>query len=145
MKARIREKAQRLTSQAVKPEWKNAKQLVAELNNRLGRLKEMRIDGELDKTEYQRRKAKIEEQLQEAELRARDAPPDIRTLEDLLPMVDQIAGVISQGDPARQRQILSALFERTDVLDGKITSAKSRDWARPFFNGGKGIHDGNAK
>ncbi len=135
MKARIREKARRLASQAVKPEWKNAKRLVAELNNKLERLKEMRIDGELDKAEYQRRKAKIEEQLQEAELRVRDAPPDVRTLEDLLPMVDQIAGVISQGDPARQRQVLSALFERTEVLDGKITKAKPRDWARPFFNG----------
>ena len=51
-------------------------------------------------------------------------------------MVDQIAGVISQGDPAQQQcQVLSALFERTEMLDGKITKAKPRDWARPFFNG----------
>ena len=135
MKARIGEKARRLASLAVKPEWKNAKRLVAELINKLERLKEMRIDGEIDKAEYQRRKAKTEEQLQEAELRARDAPPDVRSLEDLLPMVDQIAGVISQGEPARQRQVLSALFERTEVVNGKITNAKPRDWARPFFNG----------
>ncbi len=60
----------------------------------------MFVEGEISKAEYQRRKAKIEEQRQELSQKMRAAPPDVKTLEDLLPKIDQIAVVIRDGDPA---------------------------------------------
>lgn len=46
-----------------------------ELQRKLGRIKEMRIEGEIDKTEYQKRKKKTEGLLLKAEQKVRNAPP----------------------------------------------------------------------
>jgi hypothetical protein len=135
MKGRIREKARRLAKQAASPEWENARRRIAEGANKLERLKTLFVDGEIDKAEYQRRKTKIEEQQQEARQTLRAAPPDVKTLDDLLPKVDQIALVIREGDPAHQRVALTALFERVETLGGAVSKAIPREWARSFFNG----------
>jgi DNA invertase Pin-like site-specific DNA recombinase len=135
MKARIRDKARRLAAQAVNPEWKQARQQVAALESKLERLREMRLEGEFGKAEYQKRKREIERQLAEASTQSHDAPPDVKALERLLPQIDHIAEIIAQGDPSRQSEVLTSLFKRTEAVANKITTAQVREWARPFFNG----------
>jgi DNA invertase Pin-like site-specific DNA recombinase len=135
MRERIREKARRLAKQAANPEWENARRKIAEGASRLERLKTLFVDGEVDKAEYRRRKTRIEEQQQEANRNLQGAPPDVKTLEDLLPRVDQIAWVIREGEPIHQRVALAALFERVEILNGAISKAIPREWTRPFFNG----------
>ena len=140
MKKRIREKARRLAKQSATPEWTDARRKMASLDGMLERLKILFIQGEIDDAEYHQRKAKIEAQRQEFSYKLRSAPPDVKTLEDLLPKIDQIAAVIREGDPAQQRLSMTALFERVQVLNGEVSEITPRDWARPFFNGAAGNH-----
>jgi hypothetical protein len=55
--------------------------------------------GELDRTEHQQRKLEIDSQVRKAQGKLRHAPPDVKTLEDLLPKVNQIAAVTQEGEP----------------------------------------------
>lgn len=127
MKERIRAKARRRARRTMRAEWKNAKALVANLGRKLERLKDMRIEGEIDKGEYEKRKKKIDRELIEAEQNSRNAPPDVQALEELLPKIDQIASVVAHGNPAQQREILTALFEREEVRDSRIGNVLIRE------------------
>lgn len=98
------------------------------------RLKTLFVEAEISKSEYHRRKSKIEEQRQELSRKMRTAPPDVKTLEDLLPKIDQIAAVIREGDPAQQRLSITALVGRVETPNIKVSKIEPREWALPFFN-----------
>jgi DNA invertase Pin-like site-specific DNA recombinase len=134
MKARIREKARLLAARA-DPDGKQTRLQIDALEAKLERLREMRLEGEFSKSEYQARKREIEQQLAEARARLHDAPPDIAQLERLLPQIDQIAQIVAQGTPEQKRDVLSSLFEHVEEIGSVVTVVRVRDWARPFFNG----------
>jgi molecular chaperone GrpE (heat shock protein) len=99
----------------------------------LENLKELRIESEVDRNEYARRKAEIENQMRETQTRLQHAPPDAQKIEDLIPMIDRIADVIREGDVNNKKELFRTLFERIEEVDGEITRVAVRDWARPFF------------
>jgi DNA invertase Pin-like site-specific DNA recombinase len=135
MKERIRDKARRLAQQATDPEWETARRNLAAVDGKLERLKNLFVDGEISKSDYQHRKTKIEDDRAAAMQILQAAPPDLKMLDALLPKVDQMAVLIREGDPIHQRVALNALFERIEILNRALARASPREWARPFFNG----------
>lgn len=135
MKERIKAKARALAEKSVNPEWKAARAVIDRVEAKLARLHELYIDGEISKPDFVARKTKLEEQIAESQTHLHDAPIDVKELELLLTQIDHIAGIIANGEPARQREVIASLFERYETREGKITLARLREWARPFFNG----------
>jgi hypothetical protein len=41
--------------------------------------------------------------------------------------------VVREGSPDKKKMLYSALFERSEQRDGRLTRAIPREWARPFF------------
>ncbi len=60
MKERIRFLVERMIEQAGQPDWQEARATVKHLARKLENLKDLRIEGEIDRTEYQKRKQEIE-------------------------------------------------------------------------------------
>lgn len=135
MKARIRAKVRDLAKQPLKPEWENARRQLVDLDKKLERLKTLFVDTDMDKSEYEKRKAKIDEQKRTFSQILQSAPLDAKKLETLLPKIDQMASIIREGTQIQQREAFTALFERIEILGSKVTKATPRDWARPFCNG----------
>ncbi len=139
LKERIRALARKLVSNEAQPDWQQARATLQRLARKLDTLKELRIEGEIDKKEYDRRKVEIEAQQRDAQDKLRHAPTDVRDLEDLLNKIDEFAEVIREGTPQQKKKLFNALFERIETRDGEMTLLKPREWAKPFFNGGNGI------
>lgn len=135
LKERIKTLARHMAKQQARPEWQDAERKVNALNQKLARLKEMRIEGELDKSEYDRRKQQIESDIRKAGEGLRAAPRDVRDIEDLLPKIERIADVIRAGSAENKKKLFATLFERIEQRDGRLTQITPREWAKPFFNG----------
>lgn len=132
LKTRIIATANRMLQEQARPEWQAARATIKRLERKLETLKEMRIEGEIVRDEYMRRKAEIEAELRQARLQLRDAP-DVVRIEDLIPKIDRIAEVIREGSAQNKKELFRTLFERIEQVDGKITRVVVREWARPFF------------
>ena len=140
MKERIRQLAQRLIAQQGPGEWQTARRSLERLARKLDNLKAMRLEGEYTKAEYDRLKAEIEAQQSETQKTLAQAPTDVQSLDDLLGKVDQIAEIIRAGTAEQKKRLFNSLFERIEERDGELTLLRPREWARPFFNGGHGVH-----
>lgn len=88
-----------------------------------------------DAATYKRLKEEIEAQRRGAQEKLKQAPPDVRTLDDLLSKVDRIAEILREGTPSQKKALLNSLFERIEVRDRELTLLRVREWARPMFNG----------
>jgi site-specific DNA recombinase len=133
LKERIKALARQMAKQQARPEWQDAERKVKALNQKLARLKEMRIEGELDKPEYDRRKGQIESEIRKSSEGLRAAPRDVRDIEDLLSKVEHIADVIRAGSAENKKKLYATLFERIEQRDGRLTQIIPRAWAKPFF------------
>ncbi len=133
LKERIKTLARQMAKQQTRPEWQTAQTRVKALNQKLARLKEMRIEGELTKTEYEQRKKQIDSEIRKASEGLRAAPRDARDIEDLLAKIDRIADVIREGSPEHKKRLFQTLFERIEQRDGRVTKVIPRTWAKPFF------------
>jgi DNA invertase Pin-like site-specific DNA recombinase len=142
LKARIQFLARQMVKEQGKPEWQEARATLKRLDNKLKTLKEMRIEGEITKSEYEQRKKEIESQRNMAQRIAQQAPSDVRQIEDLLAKIDQIAEIIREGEPEQKKKLIATLFERVEQRDGTVTLVLPRAWAQPFFNG-NGAHMDN--
>jgi DNA invertase Pin-like site-specific DNA recombinase len=134
LKAQIITLARQMIQEQARPEHRAARATLAKLARKLENLKEMRIEGEIDRAEYARRKAEIEAQIRDVQAHLGDAPPDAARLEQLLPKIDQIAEIIREGSAQHQKELYRTLFERIEQVDGRITRIVAREWARPLFN-----------
>jgi DNA invertase Pin-like site-specific DNA recombinase len=138
LKERIRFLARKFAEVEGRPDWQEAEASRRHLVRKLEILKDLRVEGEIDKMEYRRRKEGIEVHLREIQGRISQAPEGIRDIEDLLPQIDRIADVIRQGSPERTKRLFNTLFDRVEQRDGELTLLRPQAWARPFFNGGNG-------
>ncbi|MBI5651826.1 MAG: recombinase family protein [Chloroflexi bacterium] len=133
LKERIAFLARKMMQENGRTDWQEARASMRQLTRKLDNLKELRIDGEIDRNEYARRKAEIETQLRETQKRLPSAPANVQSIEDLIPQVDRIAEVIRLGSVKNKKQLFQTLFKRIEQQDGRITRLVIRDWARPFF------------
>jgi len=93
LKTRIVALARQMLQAQARPEHRAARATLAKLGRKLENLKELRIDGEIDRAEYARRKAEIETQIQAAQAHLGDTPPDAARLEQLLTKIDRIISI----------------------------------------------------
>jgi len=96
-------------------------------------LKEMRIEGELGREEYYRRKEATLEAL--AEL---PAVPQRQTGIDwraVLARLEAMGELLAESSPAFQKQAINALFRRieVDVERGEVVRVEPRAWCKGFF------------
>jgi len=132
LKARIMAEVERRAALAGRPEWERLHEELKRNRQRLENLKELRIEGEIDREEYYRRKEKIEATIAEAEARL-SWLPNGRTTRDLLARIDHVAEVIATGTPRQQKEIMNTLFERIEQRDGQIERFTLQLWARGFL------------
>lgn len=133
LKARIAYLARQMAKAQSSPEAERARGAVQRLGRKLENLKELRIEGELDKIEYNRRKQQLSMELYEAQRRVPEVPSDLKNVESLLDKIDQIADVIRTGSPAKRKELYGALFMRIEQCDGEITNVVPKEWARALF------------
>ncbi len=133
LKERIQSLARRMSRQQARPEWQAAQHQVKALTRKLDNLKELRIEGEITKAEYDRRKREYAAELARQQTILRAAPGSVRGLETLLSKIDPIAKVIRAGSPEQRKVVLRTLFERIEQRDGRLTRIVPREWAKPFF------------
>lgn len=133
LRERIKTLARQIAQQQERPAWRTAQTRVKTLNQKLVRLKEMRIEGELTKAEYEHRKKQIETELHKASAELHAAPRDVQDIEALLSKIDHIADVIRAGSPEHKKKLLATLFERIEQRDERVTKIIPRAWAKPFF------------
>ena len=113
------------------PEQDEARQAVARLQGKLHRLREMRLEGEYSKEEYEAKKGPLVQELQKWGQAGRSDYNLDRALLDL----SNMAEILRQGPPAAQKKALHSLFERIEVnAQGEITKAIPREWCRPLFS-----------
>lgn len=132
MKARILAEAKRRAAAAGQP---RRKRLIAELRRskqRLETLKEMRLEGEIGRAEYYRRKERLS--LAIADLEAELGPVSGgQTLPQLLSQIDQVAEVIAAGTPQQQKAVLNTIFVRMEIRNGEIEAYTVQPWAQGLF------------
>lgn len=132
LKARVMAEVERRAALAGRPEWERLHEELKRNRQRLENLKELRIEGEIDREEYYRRKEKIEAAIAEAEARLSWLPNE-RTTRDLLARIDHVAEVIATGTLRQQKEIMNTLFERIEQRDGQIERFTLQLWARGFL------------
>ena len=135
----IRERVQRRIEQ--RPHNRELADALNRERAKLLRLKEMRLEGELEVEEYQLLKREIEgamEQL-ESQLGLPEYDP-----EAALRRIADVGEVVRRGDPAQQRRALHALFERVEVSrdNGQIAKVVPRTWFGLFFRDLTELMDG---
>ena len=125
IRARAREQG------AVLSEDDEARKAITHLQGKLNRLREMRLEGEYSKEEYDVKKGKILQDLHRWERQVGRPDYDVnRALLDL----GHVAEVIRQGPPAAQKKAIQALFKYIEVdCQGQITKAMPHEWCRPLF------------
>jgi hypothetical protein len=133
LKDRIKTLARQMAKQQARPAWQEAEQKVRATARKLENLKELRIEGDIGKAEYDRRKKEYAQELARWQAQLRAAPGGARDIEELLTKIDQVATVICEGSPEKRKQLFQTLFEQLEQSDGRLTRVVPRAWARPLF------------
>ena len=125
----IREKVKERLKE--KPENEEVRQALDALRGKLDRLKDLYVEGDLDRKDYTTRRADL--QVTIANWAAKLGPLDYN-LEAVLDQLDNLADVLAKGAPGQQKRAVNAVFERIEVgLDGEIKRAKPKPWFAPLF------------
>ena len=92
------------------------------------RLADLYLDKLIDKQEYERRYAALNEEIARLEI-AIGLPPGLKDLEQSLD--DLLAGLarLDQAPPAAIREIIHSVIERIEITDRKISHIVPRPWA----------------
>ena len=117
-----------------------AERLKAE-RDKLQRLKEMRLEGEIDREEYLGRKAEMTGVVVDLEGRLGVGGYDA---ELALVRIADVGQVVRQGTPAQQRRVLHSVFERVEVSveSREIERVVPRPWFGLFFRDLAEVMDG---
>ncbi len=101
------------------------------LQRKIERLKELYVEGDINRKEYTTRKAAL--QVTIAEWAAKLGPLDYN-IEAILDQLDDLAAILAKGTPGQQKRAINAVFARIEVgLDGEIKKAEPRAWFAPLF------------
>ena len=115
-----------------RPENEGVKQTLDHLHRKLNRLKELYLEGDMNREEYKARKATIQTQI--AEWEAKLGPVDY-DIEGILAKLNTLAEMLAQGTQEQQKRAINAAFERIEVgLDGEIKKAVPKPWFQPLFH-----------
>ncbi len=133
LKQRILEEVDRRAAASGKPELERLHEELRRHRRRPEAVKEMRIEGEIDATEYRRRKEEIGTAIAEAEARL-GLPPNGKTTRNLLAQIDQVVEVIAGGTLEQQKAVMNTLFERMEQRNGQIERFVLHSWARGLPN-----------
>jgi len=128
LKARIVAEVERRAALADKPEWERLHKELNRNRRRLENLKELRIEGEIGKEEYYRRKEAIMAAIAKAEAKL-GRLPNGRTTRELLARIDHVAEVIASGTRRQQKEVMNTLFERVEQRNGQIERFVLQSWA----------------
>lgn len=132
--AEIRAEGERVAAEAFSQAGGSSK-VLSELDRqrgRLSRLENIYLDGDINRDRYRERKAEITELIAklEADLYAGNQVVDLgRVIDRLLAGLDQIRN----GSPEAQKVVVNSIFERIEVVQGKITHVTPRPWAAGIF------------
>jgi site-specific DNA recombinase len=125
----IREKVRERLKQ--RPENNEVKQALDALQGKMDRLRELYIEGDLDRKEYTTRRASL--QVTITEWASKLGPMDYN-IEAILDQLGDLAAVLARGTPGQQKRAVNAVFERIGVgLDGEIKRAEPKLWFAPLF------------
>lgn len=99
---------------------------------KLKRLTEMRLEGEIDRQEYFHRKAEITAVITGVEGRLGGSEYDA---EEALRRLADVGGVVRDGDPAEQKRVLHSVFEKVEfsVDTGGVARVEPRPWFGMLF------------
>lgn len=114
-----------------RPENEELQARLGRLEGKLGRLRELYLEGDIDRDEYAMTRANLQAQADElrAELGAADYP-----LEAALARLGRMAGELRAGTPEQKRRLLGLMLDRLEVNAwGEITEAVPAEWARPLL------------
>lgn len=129
LKARIIVEVERRSALAGKPEEERIYSKLQRNRKRLENLKELRIEGEIDKEEYHRRKEMITEAIAKGEA-GLGRLPNGTTTSEVLARIDHVAEVIASGTLRQQKEVMNTLFERVEQRNGQIEGFVLQFWAR---------------
>ena len=101
---------------------------------RLRNLRDLRIEGEIDRREYQEYKVRIEAEREEVIARLEDvgAIEELHRIEHVLEQVNNVFDLFG-GNPAQQHLAFELLFERIEQRNGGIVGLTLRPWAQRLF------------
>lgn len=99
---------------------------------KLMRLRELRIEGEIGREEYHSRKAELAAVTSSMEGRLGAAGYDAQAA---LQRLADVGEVVRAGDPAQQRRVVRSVFERVElsVVGGGVARVVPRPWFRVLF------------
>jgi len=99
---------------------------------RLMRLKEMRLEGELDKEEYLERKAEITAVIERLET---DLAGGSYERESALRDIADLGRIVAEATPSQCRRVVHSIFERIEVgvQSGEIVKVVPQPWFRWVF------------
>ena len=104
---------------------------VARLRGKVDRTRELYLEGDIDRGEYDRMREEIQEQI--SALLPQLSPPDY-DVDLILTMLGEISSAIQDGSPLQQRSIITGVFHEVLVdLDGEITKVSTVERLRPFL------------
>lgn len=129
LKERIRAKALRLSKTSEGKDLTAARREQKRLEQSDERLHELYIEGEISRTEYDKRRQKQATQLAQARMQIARIAPDLSNLERIFKKLDDLAELIQSGSLEQQRDAIDALIEREEQRDGKLLRIVPRAWA----------------
>ena len=132
LKDRITAEVERRSSLTGKPEGERIHSELKRNRRRLENLKELRIEGEIDKDEYHRRKEMITTAIAEAEAKL-GRLPNGTTVQEVLSRIDHVAEVIASGTLRQQKEVMNTLFEKVEQRNGQIEGVVLQSWARELI------------
>jgi site-specific DNA recombinase len=113
------------------PENEEVKQALDHLQGKMERLRELYIEGDLDREEYTTRRAELRTTIEEWIVKLGSPGYDVTKILDQL---DDLATLLARGTPGQQKRMVNAVFARIEVgIDGQIKRAEPKPWFAPLF------------
>ena len=109
--------------------------ILAELDRqkeRLKRLEDLYLDGDIERGRYQARRSEIVEAIAKFENELYTTN-HLTNFNEVLARITATLAQITESPPETQKGLIYSLFERIEVAGGKITRIVPRPWASGFF------------
>lgn len=110
---------------------RSAQLRLADLDGKLGRLKHLYVEGDIDWGAYQARKAILEAEIaKEAEKTRVEIPRNLQTV--ATQVIDNLTQ-LAKSPPKTQKALIQSMVQRLEISQKEISRVTPTDWASPFF------------
>ncbi|MCG3208669.1 MAG: hypothetical protein FOGNACKC_02281 [Anaerolineae bacterium] len=99
---------------------------------RLNRLEDLYLDGDIDRSRYNIKKAEIEGRIIDLE-RQLYAANSMANIGAIIARIRSTLGQMNQANQKTKKTLINSLVERLDVAGGEVVVFTPRPWAQPFF------------